>query len=297
VGRRRTWTDDQLRAAVAASTSFTEVLRRLGLSKGGGSFQTVRTRAELLDLDTEHFHPHATRTRERARKEERDRRRWTDQGLDDAVAAADSLKGVFDHLGLQVGGSQWQALRQLILARGLDTKHWKRPLGSSAGRSRPWTDDDLRRVVPGSRSYAEVLRRLEVRPGGSNHAAVRDRIAGLGLDVSHMVGRGWNRGLLKPAGGVRPRPLDEILVADSAVTNVRLLKRRLVEEGLLEPLCARCRIETWLGRPMPLELDHINGDRRDNRLENLRFLCPNCHALTDTYRGRNIGRYDAGPAS
>lgn len=297
MGRRRTWTDDQLRAAVAASTTFTEVMRRLGLSKGGGSFQTVRNRAELLDLDTDHFHPEATRTRQRADGGTPDRRRWTDEDLAEAVADADSLKGVFDRMGLRIGGSQWQLLRQLILERDLDTQHWKRPLGSRAGRSRSWTDDDLRRVVPESRTYAEVLRRLEVQPGGSNHAAVRDRIAELGLDVSHMVGRGWSRGLRNPAGGVRPRPLDEILVVGSPVTNVRLLKRRLVEEGLLEPLCARCRIETWLGRPMPLELDHINGDRRDNRLENLRFLCPNCHALTDTYRGRNIGRYDAGPAS
>lgn len=60
------------------------------------------------------------------------------------------------------------------------------------------------------------------------------------------------------------------------------LGRRLVDEGVLPRRCSRCLREDWQGKLIPLELDHVNGDRDDNRLENLRLLCPNCHALTDT---------------
>ena len=62
-------------------------------------------------------------------------------------------------------------------------------------------------------------------------------------------------------------------------------------ERIFEPECATCGNTTWQGCPVPLELEHRNGNRYDNRIENLELLCPNCHALTPTYRGRNIGGY------
>lgn len=65
------------------------------------------------------------------------------------------------------------------------------------------------------------------------------------------------------------------------------LKNRFLAEGIFQHQCVSCNLTEWLERPIPLEIDYINGDRRDNRLENLRLLCPNCHALTETYRGRN----------
>lgn len=75
------------------------------------------------------------------------------------------------------------------------------------------------------------------------------------------------------------------------------LRRRLVEAGILQRRCDRCGLDVWLDEPIPLELDHVDGDRRNNELENLRLLCPNCHALTPTYRGRNIGRANGSSAT
>jgi 5-methylcytosine-specific restriction endonuclease McrA len=68
------------------------------------------------------------------------------------------------------------------------------------------------------------------------------------------------------------------------------LKNRLIKEGIFNAICSSCKLDEWLGKPIALELDHINGNSSNNNLDNLRLLCPNCHAQTDTYRGKNIGK-------
>lgn len=82
--------------------------------------------------------------------------------------------------------------------------------------------------------------------------------------------------------------MSEILVKDSTYRNSSHLKRRLITEGYLQARCGVCGLDEWMEQPIPLEVHHVNGDKRDNRIENLRLLCPNCHALTPTYRGKNI---------
>jgi 5-methylcytosine-specific restriction endonuclease McrA len=90
-------------------------------------------------------------------------------------------------------------------------------------------------------------------------------------------------------GEIRPRqfgmPIPELL--SSPKRNRKHLKARLVKAGLLENSCHSCGLEDWQGRPLSMHLDHINGVPDDNRLENLRMLCPNCHSQTPTYGGRN----------
>jgi DNA-binding CsgD family transcriptional regulator len=92
------------------------------------------------------------------------------------------------------------------------------------------------------------------------------------------------------AGRVVPRPTS-IPIAELRVAGIARsrgnLKRRLVREGLKEERCEGCGLDRWQNRPLPLALHHLNGDRDDNRLENLQILCPNCHALTENFSGRN----------
>ena len=109
----------------------------------------------------------------------------------------------------------------------------------------------------------------------------------LGIDISHFTGMGWRKGTTKP---VKPaRPLSEILV-DGRPCKSHELKQRLINEGLKSHICESCGLKEWRGRPIPLELEHAIGKRDDNRIKNLKLLCPNCHAQTETYRGRNIGK-------
>jgi 5-methylcytosine-specific restriction endonuclease McrA len=148
-----------------------------------------------------------------------------------------------------------------------------------------YTEHDVRDAVASSRSYAEVLRKLGVRPAGGNYDTIKRLVRRLELDTSHFTGRAHRRGRTY---GPR-KSLQELLRSGSTIQSYKL-KRRLLDEGLFERVCMRCKRTHWEGQPIPLELHHKDGDRHNNLLTNLEILCPNCHALTDTYRGKNIGQ-------
>lgn len=142
-------------------------------------------------------------------------------------------------------------------------------------------DDDFKRLITQATSVKNFLETCGFsRNSGTMGNIVRDRINSLGLDVSHFQKRG--KGL--------PRySLEEILVEKSPYTNIGRLKLRLVSEGCLEYECAECKNPgIHNGKKLNLQLDHKNGVSNDHRLENLRFLCPNCHSQTSTFAGRNI---------
>lgn len=146
-----------------------------------------------------------------------------------------------------------------------------------------WSDEDLILAVKNSKSIASVIRALGLVPAGGNYQTVNRKIKSLGLDIEHMTGRGWNVGLLfRPSP---PRSLKEILKSNSPFSSSHL-RDRLIKEGIKEYRCESCGLTEWLDEPIPLELEHKDGDHDNNRIENLSVLCPNCHAKTPTYRRR-----------
>jgi len=112
----------------------------------------------------------------------------------------------------------------------------------------------------------------------------------LGLDTAHFTGQAHLRG--KRHNWAPKRSLGEILVLASTYQTTSHLKARLIKEGVLENRCAICdQPALWRGLPLVLILDHMNGDRSDHRIENLRLLCPNCNSQQPTFAGKNKGRY------
>ncbi len=149
---------------------------------------------------------------------------------------------------------------------------------------RSWSLEQLQLAVRKSKSYRAVLKALNLVPAGGNYLQIQKYVKQYKLDCSHFTGKLWNKGM---RGYFRPRiPLEGVLIENSDYQSFKL-KRRLFREGLKQPCCEMCgwAVKTPDGY-LPLELDHINGDHRDNRLLNLRILCPNCHSLQPTHRGR-----------
>lgn len=145
-------------------------------------------------------------------------------------------------------------------------------------------DETFKQYVATSFSLREVIQKCGLVAAGAGYRSTKMRIAKLNLDTSHFTGMLWSKG---KSLGVK-RPVDYYLV-EGRYTASHGLKLRLLKEGLKEHKCEICQLTEWNGLPIPIELDHINGKNDDNRLENLRILCPNCHARTPTHAGKNKG--------
>ena len=146
------------------------------------------------------------------------------------------------------------------------------------------TREEIESAAAKSSSIAGVCRLLKLVPSGGNYRIIHNAIEKYKIDTRHFTGQGWNINLkFKPFEG---KKIEEILVENSTYQSYKL-KKRLIAEGIKKSVCESCGQSEWLEQPIPLELHHINGNNSDNRLENLRILCPNCHALTDSYRGKN----------
>ncbi len=148
-----------------------------------------------------------------------------------------------------------------------------------------WTESDLKNAVINSTSIRQVLKKIGLVEAGGNYNQIKKYIEKLNINTKHFKGRAWNKGM--KLIGIPRIKLEDILIKNSNFQSFKL-KKRLFLVGLKNKKCEECGWKKLSkdGR-IPLELDHINGDHQDNRLKNLRILCPNCHSLKSTHRGRN----------
>jgi hypothetical protein len=148
---------------------------------------------------------------------------------------------------------------------------------------RKYTKEQLEQAVLTSVSLRQVLEKLNVKMAGGNYSTLKKAIKYYNLNTDHFTGMNLKGRSLPP----RRRPIKDYLTKESGVQSNKL-RKYLLDENVFQHQCSSCNLTSWLDSKIPLELDHIDGDNMNNELSNLRLLCPNCHVLTPTYRGKNI---------
>ncbi|MFJ8142099.1 HNH endonuclease signature motif containing protein [Streptomyces sp. NPDC096013] len=210
---------------------------------------------------------------------------YSRERLEGAARGARTLSEALERLTVDPGSST----RRYVLGRmkklGVDVSHFER-------EGVKWTKEILQAAVSTSTNMCEVLRCLGLEVVGGHHTHISRRIRAYGIDTSHF------RSPTRRGEARRPRTPEGLLIEQPTGQARRIpsdrLKWAMTVMGMQER-CALCGTEpVWRGHPLPLEVDHIDGNWRDNRIENLRFLCPNCHSTTDSYRGRGKARGKVG---
>lgn len=142
-----------------------------------------------------------------------------------------------------------------------------------------WSKDKVEDAIRKSFNYRDALRKLGINPSGNNGETLKRKIKEYNIDISHFTFHTDTLPKLE-------KSVFNFLTENSTITN-NVLKKKLFKSGLKENKCEICHCTTWLGKPLVCQLHHKNGNNRDNRLENLQILCPNCHSQTDTYCGNH----------
>ena len=142
--------------------------------------------------------------------------------------------------------------------------------------------EDIKEIVESSISKRECLMKMNLKPYGENYRVLDKYINLYKINTKHFLGQGWN----KTNSPADIKPIEKYFLNEIPISSYKL-KRRILKEKIKEYKCEECNLTIWNNKQIPLELHHINGNNKDNSLDNLKLLCPNCHALTDNYRNRN----------
>jgi Zn finger protein HypA/HybF involved in hydrogenase expression len=249
------------------------MLRRMSQPLSTGSLHYLRTRLTHHGIDTAHFVDEPL-----PRRPPTD---YTRTMLKEAAAHSSSLKELVEHLGVRPYSSLFGHLRRRLAHFGIDTSHFAETHG---GRPTAIERQPLQEAVANSSSLAQVIRALGLSMSGASRTRVERAIEAYGFSAAHFTGQAHRRDRPSP----HRKTADEILLrleTGTSRTKSSLLHRALQEKEV-PCACDECGTgELWRGRRLVLEIDHVNGDRLDNRISNLRYLCPSCHSQARTFAG------------
>ncbi|GFE16675.1 hypothetical protein Sgleb_47220 [Streptomyces glebosus] len=271
---RVAYTHDLLTRTAAASTSLVDMLRRLGTPLGSAPRRYLRARLQHHGIDTAHFVDEPLPCRPR--------RSYTRALLSEAATQSHSIREMLDYLEVPPYDSAYTHLRRKLDQFGIDTSHFTRRGHGASLLPR----GEVKKAVAASQSFAGALACLALTDNGTSRRTLKRSVEAYGLSIAHFTGQGHRRGLPSP----NRRPADHILRqrAPGSRRERTTYLRRALDEKEVPRRCAECALgDTWQGKRLVLEIDHINGDRLDNRLGNLRYLCPSCHSQTRTFSCRS----------
>ncbi|MGW8379991.1 HNH endonuclease signature motif containing protein [Streptomyces sp. ODS28] len=265
---------ERLEGAAADSRSYVDLLRRLGVPPGSRTKAYLRRRLVHYGIDTSHFADEPL--------PERPRRSYPRERLAESAARCHSIREMLVHMEVPSEGWSYTHIRKQLDRYGIDTSHF-----TSGRRHREVLP--LERLVPAvasARSLRRTLLLLSLPDTGAGRELVKRSIDEHGLSTEHFTGQAHASGQPSP----HRRKAADVLVRrprGQARTQTATLRRALDETGVPH-LCAACGLgDMWQGSRLVLEIDHVNGDRLDNRLTNLRYLCPSCHSQTRTFSKRS----------
>ena len=141
--------------------------------------------------------------------------------------------------------------------------------------NKKYTREDLEQAVLSSYTWAEVCRKVGIKPATGSQSHLKARVVKEGIDFSHFKGKHFKKGMILLS---ERQPL-ELYLNNQKPIKSHTLRNRLIQEGYKECRCEKCGLSEWLGEEVPLELDHIDSNHWNNNISNLQILCPNCHAI------------------
>lgn len=150
---------------------------------------------------------------------------------------------------------------------------------------RTYTDEQAIEAIKLSISVSQVLDKLGLsKTSGTHYEQIHRIILINGVDTSHFLGKAWAKN-----GRTDVYPLEDFLLNKRPIDSNKL-KWKLIKHGLKKHICEKCENVEWNGKPIPITLHHKDGDNKNNKIENLEILCPNCHAQSDFYCVRKSWR-------
>lgn len=265
-------------AAVADAPTVLAALHALGYKPGNSNYRRLREACERYRLPYPATKPRPVRPAPAAsRSKIRDQ-----EALRAALAASTTMHQVTKALGVAPARNNYDAIVRACHEFGFRPP----PLKANGRRADPATRFPDRETFVAAVQAAPSTTQLLVALGRpKDWVWIQEAAAFHRVELPRGV-----PGMINGKLGPRAIPLEQLLVEGSTRRGTDF-KKRLIDEGLLEDRCEQCSLgPEWNGRPLTLQLDHRNGINTDNRIENLRLLCPNCHSQTATWAGRNVRR-------